>query len=212
MQSVCRGQRKLSLGQRRNLEREKLGMPNCEVWKPAQTLRVQRREDVTKLRYKNMAASSSSTKRRTTGRRTSRTTGKSMSKSTEGTVKIENPENGKATEMSKDLEIETKSAKSESVANSAPTQIQVAQTRAIMPNRPIEESHIEVVGTLMGNRPIFKSDSVSAITLVQSEESVGVMANRPIATTNLQITSMTMNRPIASNQIDDPYTLMGYLD
>ena len=135
-----------------------------------------------------------------------------MSKASQSTVQIENPENGKGTEMSKDLEIDTKSTKSEPAANSAPTQIQVAQPTAIIPNRPIEESHIEVVGTLMGNRPIFKADSVSAITLVQSEESVGVMANRPVAMTNLEITSMNMNRPIASNEIDDPYTLMGYLD
>jgi hypothetical protein len=30
--------------------------------------------------------------------------------------------------------------------------------------------------------------------------------------TQLQISSMVMNRPIASNGIDDPDLLMGYLD
>jgi hypothetical protein len=38
------------------------------------------------------------------------------------------------------------------------------------------------------------------------------MANRPVATTQLQITSMLVNRPVASNEVDDPYALMGYLD
>ncbi|MEB3278345.1 MAG: hypothetical protein VKK42_05410 [Lyngbya sp.] len=142
-----------------------------------------------------------------------------MSKTTEDTVKSENsekksenPENKQQQDMSKDLEMETKATKADSSDNSAPTQIQVAQSAMIMPNRPIEESHLEVVGTIMGNRPIFKTESVSGISFVQSEDAVGAMANRPVATTHLQITSMMANRPIASNQVDDPYALMGYLD
>ncbi|WP_413167007.1 hypothetical protein ACL6C3_09935 [Capilliphycus salinus ALCB114379] len=139
-----------------------------------------------------------------------------MSKTTEDTVKSENPDNKQEQEkdMSKDLEMETKSTKAESSENSAPTQIQVAhhQSAMIMPNRPIEESHLEVVGTIMGNRPIFKTESASGISFVHSEDAVGAMANRPVATTHLQITSMMANRPIASNQVDDPYALMGYLD
>jgi hypothetical protein len=64
----------------------------------------------------------------------------------------------------------------------------------------------------MGNRPIFKTESVSGISFVHSEDSVGAMANRPVAISHLQITSMTVNRPVASNDVDDPYALMGYLD
>ena len=106
---------------------------------------------------------------------------------------------------------ETKAAAS-SAENTAPTQIQVAQSAMIRYNRPVEPSHLEVTGTLMGNRPIVKTESALSITLIQPEDAAGVMANRPIAATNLEITSMLMNRPVASNQIDDPNTLMGYLD
>jgi hypothetical protein len=104
------------------------------------------------------------------------------------------------------------SAKEESADNTAPTQIQVANMAMIMPNRPIEHSDLEVTGTLMGNRPIVKADSALSVTLIQPEETSGVMANRPISATHLQITGMMMNRPIASNQIDDPNTLMGFID
>lgn len=161
-----------------------------------------------------MAVSSSTSKRRTG--RTRRTTGKRMSKTTEDTVKAENKaentDNKQEKDMSKDLEMENKPTKAESSENSAPTQIQVAHSASIMPNRPIEESHLEVVGTIMGNRPIFKTESASGVSFVHSEDSVGAMANRPVATTHLQITSMMVNRPIASNEVDDPYALMGYLD
>ena len=139
-----------------------------------------------------------------------------MSKTTEDTVKAENKaentDNKQEKDMSKDLEMENKPTKAESSENSAPTQIQVAHSASIMPNRPIEESHLEVVGTIMGNRPIFKTESASGVSFVHSEDSVGAMANRPVATTHLQITSMMVNRPIASNEVDDPYALMGYLD
>ena len=106
----------------------------------------------------------------------------------------------------------TQSGKEESTENTAPTQIQGASTALGMPNRPIEHSDLEVTGTLMGNRPIVKADSAMSVSLIQSEEVTGAMANRPVAATHLQITAMVMNRPIASNQIDDPNTLMGYLD
>ncbi|KKD36388.1 hypothetical protein WN50_20000 [Limnoraphis robusta CS-951] len=158
-----------------------------------------------------MAVSSSTTKRRTT--RTRPTTGKRMSKGEEDTVNAENTdENNQEKDMSKDLEVDTKPTKAQSSENSTPTQIQVAHSAMIMPNRPIEESHLEVVGTIMGNRPIFKTESVSGISFVHSEDSVGAMANRPVAISHLQITSMTVNRPVASNDVDDPYALMGYLD
>jgi hypothetical protein len=157
-----------------------------------------------------MAVSSSTTKRRTA--RTRPTTGKRMSKGEEDTVNAESTENNQEKDMSKDLEVDTKPTKAQSSENSTPTQIQVAHSAMIMPNRPIEESHLEVVGTIMGNRPIFKTESVSGISFVHSEDSVGAMANRPVAISHLQITSMTVNRPVASNDVDDPYALMGYLD
>lgn len=157
-----------------------------------------------------MAVSSSTTKRRTA--RTRPTTGKRMSKGEEDTVNAESTENNQEKDMSKDLEVDTKPTKAQSSENSTPTQIQVAHSAMIVPNRPIEESHLEVVGTIMGNRPIFKTESVSGISFVHSEDSVGAMANRPVAISHLQITSMTVNRPVASNDVDDPYALMGYLD
>ncbi|ERT09667.1 hypothetical protein M595_0353 [Lyngbya aestuarii BL J] len=135
-----------------------------------------------------------------------------MSKAQEDTVKAENTENNQEKNMSKDLEMESKPTKAESSVHSAPTQIQVAHSAMIMPNRPIEESHLEITGTIMGNRPIFKTESASGVSFVHSEDSVGAMANRPVATTQLQITSMLVNRPVASNEVDDPYALMGYLD
>lgn len=133
-----------------------------------------------------MAVSSSTTGSRTT--RTRRTTGKRMNKAQEDTVKAENTENNQEKDMSKDLEMESKPTKAESSVHSAPTQIQVSHSAMIMPNRPIEESHLEIVGTIMGNRPIFKTESVSGVSFVHSEDSVGAMANRPVATTQLQIT------------------------
>jgi hypothetical protein len=136
-----------------------------------------------------------------------------MSKATEDTVKAENTnKQEQEKDMSKDLEMESKPTKAESSVHSAQTQIQVSHSAMIMPNRPIEESHLEIVGTIMGNRPIFKTESASGVSFVHSEDSVGAMANRPVATTQLQITSMLVNRPVASNEVDDPYALMGYLD
>ncbi|MDY7023075.1 MAG: hypothetical protein SWJ54_17285 [Cyanobacteriota bacterium] len=160
-----------------------------------------------------MTVSSSTTKGSST--RTRRTTGKRIAKAQEETVQVKETDNSQEKEMSKDLEMETQPAKAESTQNTAPTQIQVAQSAQsamIMPNRPIEESHLEVVGMISRNRPVFKTESASGMTFVHSEDTVGAMANRPVAHTQLQITSMAANRPIASNQIDDPYALMGYLD
>ncbi|TVQ45719.1 MAG: hypothetical protein EA365_07225 [Gloeocapsa sp. DLM2.Bin57] len=78
-------------------------------------------------------------------------------------------------------------------------------------NRPIESSHLEIVKTFssVGSlRPITKSDLKSTSHIVFS-------GNRPIASRTLQISetfSVMGNRPVASNQIDDPKVLMGYLD
>jgi hypothetical protein len=148
------------------------------------------------------------------GKRTTRT----LSRRTSGTKHTDNQapdkisqKTDKGTDMSKTTQA-GQSGKEESAENTAPTQIQVANMAMIMPNRPIEHSTLEVTGTLMGNRPIVKADSALSVTLIQPEETTGVMANRPISATHIQITGMMMNRPIASNQIDDPNTLMGFID
>ncbi|MEL7038057.1 MAG: hypothetical protein AAFO04_20930 [Cyanobacteria bacterium J06592_8] len=157
-----------------------------------------------------MTVSSSTTEKSSTP--TPQTTGQGITKAQEETVQVKETDNSHEQKMSKDLEMQTQPAKAESTQNTASTQIQVAQSAMIMPNRPIEESHLEVVGMISRNRPVFKTESASGMTFVHSEDTVGAMANRPVAHTQLQITSMVANRPIASNQVDDPYALMGYLD
>lgn len=76
-------------------------------------------------------------------------------------------------------------------------------------NRPIEASKIHVVstyGSMGATRPVGASTmEVSSIMTVSG--------NRPIALSHLHISEITAgNRPVASNEIDDPNTLMGYLD
>jgi hypothetical protein len=152
-----------------------------------------------------MSVNSSGTGKRTTRTRTRR------SSNTKRTDNQDQEKTDKGTAMSKTTQA-GQSGKGESAENTAPTQIQVAGTAPGMPNRPIEHSDLEITGTIMGKRPIVKADSVMSVSLVHSSEIRGAMANRPVAVTNLQITSMLMNRPVASNQIDDPNTLMGFLD
>ena len=78
-------------------------------------------------------------------------------------------------------------------------------------NRPVEASHLKVVGTYTsvgGARPIAASGMEVSGTLT-------VSGHRPIAASHLKISetySVMGNRPVASNEIDDPATLMGYLD
>ncbi|MDJ0688135.1 MAG: hypothetical protein QNJ41_06480 [Xenococcaceae cyanobacterium MO_188.B32] len=78
-------------------------------------------------------------------------------------------------------------------------------------NRPIEPSHLEVVGTyssLGANRPIAKGS-------MKISSSITVSGHRPIAVSTLNVSethTIMGNRPVASNEIDDPASLMGYLD
>jgi hypothetical protein len=170
-----------------------------------------------------MAVNSSSSNRRTTSRRTRRTTKKDTddqspaeltptetteTKSVEAETKTAENEKESDTQQEK-LDVATKSTQE---GNSAPTQIQVSQPNTMIHNRPVEHSNWEVAGMLTANRPIAKANHTTSVTLIQPEDAAGVMANRPIAATQLQISSMVMNRPIASNDIDDPDLLMGYLD
>jgi hypothetical protein len=76
-------------------------------------------------------------------------------------------------------------------------------------NRPIEASKLHVVstyGSMGAIRPIGAST-------MEMSGTMAISGNRPIALSHLHISEITAgNRPIASNEIDDPYTLMGYLD
>lgn len=77
-------------------------------------------------------------------------------------------------------------------------------------NRPIEASKIHVVstyGSMGATRPVGAS-------LMEVSSTMTISGNRPIALSHLHISEISRgNRPVASNEeIDDPNTLMGYLD
>jgi len=76
--------------------------------------------------------------------------------------------------------------------------------------RPIEISHLNIVGTYnsMGIRPVTTGT-------FQISSSMIVSGNRPIAKSSLVISKdivLMGNRPVASNEIEDIATLIGYLD
>lgn len=77
-------------------------------------------------------------------------------------------------------------------------------------NRPIEPSHLDVVSTyssLGATRPVVRSGMKISSTMT-------VSGSRPIAVSTLNVsdTYILGNRPVASNDIDDFATLVGYLD
>jgi hypothetical protein len=86
--------------------------------------------------------------------------------------------------------------------------LHISETYGIVGNRPVEASDFEVVAT-MGRRPIGSST-------MQISEMFSMSGARPIAMSTLHIdevySTMGGNRPIASNEIDDSGTLMGFLD
>ena len=86
--------------------------------------------------------------------------------------------------------------------------LHISETYGIVGNRPVEASTFEVVATL-GRRPIGAST-------MQVSEMFSMSGARPVAISNLHIdevySTMGGNRPIASNEIDDSSTLMGFLD
>ena len=161
-----------------------------------------------------MTVSSSTPKRGSTRKRTGGTANSNQDNKTEADqIKVDLVENKPTTDMNQEtkLDIVDKPAKKGSEANTASTQIQVGAMTTFM-NRPIEHSHLEISGMLSPRRPIFKANSASNVAFIHLEDTVGALANRPIEVSHLQITSMIMNRPSASNDIDDPMTLMGFLD
>lgn len=75
-------------------------------------------------------------------------------------------------------------------------------------NRPIDPSHVEIVGSIYGNRPVFASTMDISSSIVAS-------GSRPIAKSHLAISetyTVMGNRPVASNEIEDIDTMIGYID
>jgi hypothetical protein len=94
---------------------------------------------------------------------------------------------------------------------SAPGSLHFHQSETLPNNRPIEDSHLNIVSTYSAvgsDRPVTASDMEISGTL-------SISGNRPIAASHLQISetyTVMGNRPVASNEIDDASTLMGFLD
>lgn len=90
-------------------------------------------------------------------------------------------------------------------------QLKLSSEHHLPGNRPIEANHLEIVKTFSSGgslRPITKSD-------VHKTGEIIISGTRPIAARTLKISetySVMGNRPVASNQIDDPINLMGYID
>ncbi|MBW4591461.1 MAG: hypothetical protein KME46_00675 [Brasilonema angustatum HA4187-MV1] len=89
-------------------------------------------------------------------------------------------------------------------------EVKVDNTLPVGGIRPVSSSSLQVVETrnVMGIRPVTGHSFEIAHTMNQS-------GTRPIGTSDLVIYetySAMGNRPIASNTIDDPESLMGFLD
>lgn len=107
--------------------------------------------------------------------------------------------------------------KFETVALSVPEKdksglkLMTRQSTRLPGNRPIEASHLNVVSTynsLGAMRPITATEG-------QRVGSMRISGHRPIYASNLTISetySVMGNRPVASNEIDDPLLLLDYLD
>jgi hypothetical protein len=78
-------------------------------------------------------------------------------------------------------------------------------------NRPVEASHLKIVSTYtsVGSlRPVTASEIKFNSTMI-------ISGNRPIGASSLIISEtykVMGSRPVASNDIDDPTLLMGFLD
>ncbi len=90
--------------------------------------------------------------------------------------------------------------------------LKLAGKSALLPgNRPVEAKHLQVVHTypsVGGVRPVVKSG-------LDIKGTMTVSGSRPITASHLHISEtykVMGSRPVASNQIDDPLMLMGYLD
>ncbi len=90
--------------------------------------------------------------------------------------------------------------------------IQLITTPGMLPgNRPIEASHLNVVSTYKSvgaARPVTAGGMEISSTLT-------ISGQRPIMVSHLNVSetyTVMGSRPVASNEIDDPALLMGYLD
>ena len=88
--------------------------------------------------------------------------------------------------------------------------LDVAQTMMVSGERPISSSNLQIVETvnIMGIRPI-------AANKMQVSDTINLSGIRPIAKSGLVVSetySIMGNRPVASNEIDDSFSLMGFLD
>lgn len=96
--------------------------------------------------------------------------------------------------------------------NKETSALKLATKSELLPgNRPIEPNHLQVVTTYksVGSiRPVTKSD-------LNIKSMLTLSGARPIVASNLKISqeyTVMGNRPVASNFIDNPLLLMGYLD
>lgn len=105
-----------------------------------------------------------------------------------------------------------------------PSDIEVTGTMTVAGVRPIAASHLALAGSFLNGRPIAASNLkvqemlpggrpifVSEFRAVEGM----LMGDRPILASDPKLMEASMlpgGRPIASNEIDDPESIMGYLD
>lgn len=105
-----------------------------------------------------------------------------------------------------------------------PSDLEVVGMMTMAGDRPVEASHLELFGSFLNGRPI-ESSHVKIFEMLGDrpvfESSIkmiddgGLPGGRPIMASSAALMESSVlpgGRPIASNDIDDPITLMGYLD
>jgi hypothetical protein len=105
-----------------------------------------------------------------------------------------------------------------------PSEIEVVETISLSGGRPIEASNMDLYGSFLNGRPIESTHLTIEAMLPGDRPVFGsevemldeiLPGGRPIMVSPaslMQATSLPGGRPIASNQIDDPANLMGFLD
>lgn len=106
-----------------------------------------------------------------------------------------------------------------------PSDIEIVGTILDGGIRPIAASHLDIVGTLLGNRPITSSHLRIAEVMpgnrpifyddIKLIDHIEVSGHRPILASDPALMGADMllgNRPIFTNNTDDAPALMGYID
>jgi hypothetical protein len=106
-----------------------------------------------------------------------------------------------------------------------PSDIEIVGTILDGGIRPIAASHLDIVGTLLGNRPITSSHLRIAEVMpgnrpifyddIKLIDHIEVSGHRPILASDPALMGAEMllgNRPIFTNNTDDAPALMGYID